>query len=136
DVGIKVKIKSNEWGTFFADIKKGNFEMYSLTWVGIYDPDIYFQIFHSGSIYEGANRGYYRNSEIDRLIILAQLTHDMTMRKHYYDQVQEILQEDLPYISLWHETNTAVMKNNLMDFKVKPAAEWNSFKDVYWKVEK
>ncbi|MCK5076535.1 MAG: ABC transporter substrate-binding protein, partial [Calditrichia bacterium] len=134
-VGIKVKIKSNEWATFFVDIKKGNFEMCSLTWVGIYDPDIYYQIFHSNSIKDGNNRGRYRNKEVDRLIILAQLTHDLTMKKHYYYQIQEILQEEVPYISLWHETNVAVMKKNLMDFQILPAAEWNSFKKVYWKVE-
>ena len=46
-VGIDLEIRTYEWATFFSDIKKGNFHLYSLAWVGIQDPDIYYQIFHS-----------------------------------------------------------------------------------------
>src|SRR4030095_3694302 len=41
-VGIEVKVESFEWGTFFRDIKTGNFQIYSSTWVGVTDPDIYY----------------------------------------------------------------------------------------------
>ena len=41
EVGIDVAIKSYDWGTFFGDIKAGNFQMYSLSWVGINTPDIF-----------------------------------------------------------------------------------------------
>ena len=38
--------------------KKGNFQLYALTWVGILDPDIYHYAFPSGqSPPRGANRG-------------------------------------------------------------------------------
>ena len=49
-VGIELEIRSYEWGTFFSDIKNGNFHLYSLAWVGIIDPDIQYQIFHSASM--------------------------------------------------------------------------------------
>ncbi|MEM7828718.1 MAG: ABC transporter substrate-binding protein, partial [Candidatus Aenigmatarchaeota archaeon] len=66
EVGIDLEIRSYEWGTFYADIKSGNFQIYSLTWVGVTDPDIYYYIFHSSSIPpKGANRGGYINPEVD-----------------------------------------------------------------------
>lgn len=33
--GIELEIRSLDWGTFFADVKAGNFQLYGLTWVGI-----------------------------------------------------------------------------------------------------
>jgi peptide/nickel transport system substrate-binding protein len=46
-VGINMQIQSNEMSTFFADIGKGNFQMYSLSRNGIQDPDFYYVIFYS-----------------------------------------------------------------------------------------
>ena len=67
-VGIELELRTYEWGTFFSDIKKGNFHLYSLAWVGIQDPDIYYQIFHSSSVPpNGDNRGRYSNTQVDRL---------------------------------------------------------------------
>ena len=49
-VGIEVEIRSYDWGTFYGDIKEGRFQMYSLSWVGLKIPDIFYYIFHSKSI--------------------------------------------------------------------------------------
>lgn len=129
-VGIGVKIQSYEWGTFFDDVQHGRFDLYSLTWVGVYEPDIYYRLFHSSSIGSGANRGGYRNPQVDRLLEQAQRTLNLAKRKALYWKVQEILHHDLPYISLWYETNVAVMDRRLTGFQLYPAGEWKSF----WKV--
>jgi peptide/nickel transport system substrate-binding protein len=133
EVGIGIDIQSYEWGTFFDDIQKGRFDMYSLTWVGIYEPDQYYLIFHSSSIGSGANRGGYVNPEIDQLLEQARRTLDRNKRKKLYWRVQEILAEDLPYISLWYETNIAVMDKHVFGFEILPAGEWRSFRKVYFK---
>ncbi len=44
-VGIGMKIRAYEFGTFFSDINRGNFQMFMLMWVGESDPDIYRNIF-------------------------------------------------------------------------------------------
>ncbi len=129
-VGIGVKIQSYEWGTFFDDVQHGRFDLYSLTWVGVYEPDIYYRLFHSSSIGTGANRGAYRNPVVDRLLEQAQQILELNKRKALYWKVQEILHRELPYISLWYETNVAVMDRRLAGFELYPAGEWKSF----WKV--
>ena len=83
-VGIDLEIRTYEWGTFFSDIKKGNFHLYSLAWVGIQDPDIYYQIFHSSSVPpNGDNRGHYSNPQVDRLLEKGRTTMDTTERKQH-----------------------------------------------------
>ncbi len=104
-VGIDLQIRSHEWGTFFGDIKAGRFQMYSLSWVGIRSPDIYRHVFHSASLPPGgANRGRYRNPEVDALIDRAErLPREQAVP--LYRRVQEKIHHDLVYVPLWHENN-------------------------------
>ncbi|MEJ2635881.1 MAG: ABC transporter substrate-binding protein [Calditrichia bacterium] len=133
EVGIAIDIRSYEWGTFFDDIQNGRFDMYSLTWVGVYEPDMFFHLFHSSNIGVGANRGGYSNPKVDYLIELAQRSMDINKRRQYYWQIQKILNDELPYISLWYETNVAVMNRDVFGFEIAPAAEWNSFRKTYFR---
>lgn len=130
-VGIELEIRTYEWGTFFSDIKKGNFHLYSLAWVGIQDPDIYYQIFHSASVPpNGDNRGHYSNPQVDQLLEKGQRTMDITERKRIYGEVQRILAEDLPYIPLWWWKNVVVKTSSLQGFVPYPDGDFTGFKNV------
>jgi peptide/nickel transport system substrate-binding protein len=130
-VGIELEIRTYEWGTFFSDIKKGNFHLYSLAWVGILDPDIYFQIFHSSSAPpDGDNRGRYSHSRVDRLLEQGRAAMDPTERKLIYGDVQRILAEELPYIPLWWWNNVIVRSPSLEGFIPYPDGDLNSLKKV------
>jgi peptide/nickel transport system substrate-binding protein len=131
-VGIRVEVRSYEWGTFYADIKSGNFQIYVLTWVGLTDPDYYHYIFHSESLPpRGANRGYYRNLEVDRLLTLGREIQEPRERKAMYRRVQQILAEELPYISLWHELRWAAFKGEIHGFRLLPAGDFIPLRDVW-----
>jgi peptide/nickel transport system substrate-binding protein len=122
-VGIEVEVRPYEWGTFYRDIRTGNFQMYSSTWVGVTDPDIYYHAFYSKNVPpEGANRGYYDNPEVDQLLEKARAESDSATRKKYYSQVQKILSLDLPYVSLWYEDNVAFFKKDVADYRLRPDA--------------
>jgi peptide/nickel transport system substrate-binding protein len=130
-VGIELEIRTYEWGTFFSDVKKGNFHLFSLAWVGINDPDIYYQLFHSASVPpNGDNRVRYRNAELDRLLENGRATTDMSERNRIYREVQKVLAEDLPYIPLWWVKNVIVHKPRLNNFIPYPDGSLISFKDV------
>ncbi|MBI2880011.1 MAG: ABC transporter substrate-binding protein, partial [Candidatus Tectomicrobia bacterium] len=129
--GIAVDIRSFEWGTFFADVRKGNFQLYTLTWVGVLDPDIYFYIFHSRSVPpNGANRGRYRNPALDRWLEAGRRLAEEGARREAYRRAQQILAEDLPYVNLWHSTNVAVMSRRVEGFVLYPDEDMISLKDV------
>jgi peptide/nickel transport system substrate-binding protein len=128
-VGIEIELRSYEWGTFFSDIKSGNFHLYSLAWVGIEDPDIYHQIFHSSSVPpNGDNRGRYRNSDVDRLLEQGRVTLDRSERQVIYRDVQRLLAEDLPYVPLWWWKNVIVKQPGLRGFVAYPDGELISLK--------
>jgi len=128
EVGIDLKIQSLEWATFYSDILSGNFSIYSLEWVGIKDPDFYFDVFNSKSIPpNGLNRGRYKNPEMDRLTELGRKTTDQEKRKEYYSEIQKIAAEDLPYIPLWHRTNIAAMRTYVEGFELYPSGDYYSF---------
>ena len=128
-VGIELELRSYEWGTFFGDVKSGNFHLYSLAWVGIEDPDVYYQIFHSASVPpNGDNRGRYNNPQVDRLLERGRATLDRKDRQTIYREVQKLLAEDLPYIPLWWWKNVIVTKPALRGFVAYPDGDLISLK--------
>lgn len=135
-VGIDVTVRSYEWGTFFHDVKSRNFAMTTLQWPSVLDPSLYTWIFHSKNIPSaenrsaGANRGAYRNERIDELLEMGQRETDVEKRKAIYSEVQKILARELPYISLWHEDNIAIMANDVEDYFMTPNARFEGLKQT------
>ena len=131
-VGIDMKIQTSELGTFLEDIGKGNFQMYSLSRNGIADPDFFYVIFHSANFPpEGQNRGFYSNPRVDQLIGEGRATFDRAKRKQIYGEIQRIVQEELPYVSLYHQINVAIMDNDLQGYVMYPAGFWLGVPQMY-----
>lgn len=135
-IGIDVEVKSYEWGTFFRDIRSSNFQLYSLTWVGLTEPDIYYFAFSSDMLPpHGANRGYYINPDLDPLLEQARLELSTQKRKDLYQKIQRIIFEDLPYVPLWYEKNWVVTQKNVKGFELRPDAGFQSLVKT-WKEKK
>jgi peptide/nickel transport system substrate-binding protein len=130
--GIEIDLRTYEWGTFYADIKAGNFQLYTLSWVGVNDPDLYYMTCHSESLPPaGANRGRYIDPEMDRWLIEGRKTLDRNRRARIYAEVQKRAAERLPYVSLWYTKNIVVMKRNIKGFLLYPGGDLISLKRVY-----
>ena len=68
-VGIAVDVRSSELLTLLSDAARGNFQLYTLQWVGVTDPDMLRRVYHSKQAPpSGLNRVFYQNAEVDRLI--------------------------------------------------------------------
>jgi len=130
EVGIVLDIRSFEFATFFSDVTHGEFQVYSLRWVGgNEDPDIFEYAFHSARIIpNGANRQFYTNPRIDRLIDYARSETDQNARKRDYAQVQEILAEDLPYVDLWYFDNVMVYSKRVRNLQLNPSGNYDFLK--------
>lgn len=114
--GIQLDIRSAEFGTFYADITHGMFQMYVLRWVASNeDPDIFRYTYDSASFPpKGGNRGHYVNPRIDQLLREAASETDEAKRRAEYVEVQQILAEDLPGIPLWYPNNEIVHNKRLV----------------------
>ena len=130
-VGINLDVRSYELATLFADVLKGTFQIVSMQWVGVTDPDVLRRVFHSSQVPpSGWNRGFYHNPEVDRLIDAATVSTDENERRRLYAQAQRLIAEDLPYISLWYKTNVAVAKSNLEGIHLLPATDFTFLRNV------
>jgi len=133
EVGIDLDVRSYEFATMYADVLKGNFQMFSLQWVGgaMVDPDILRRVFHSAQVPPvGFNRGHYSNPEVDRLLDLASAASTEAERKKYYGEAQKIIAEDAPYISIWNRTNVAVAQPAITGLHLDAVSNFESLKDV------
>lgn len=132
-VGIVLDIRSFEFATFFSDVMNGQFQFYSLRWVGYsnQDPDIFEDAFHSSSFPpKRDNRGYYSNPVVDHLIDEARQTTDQPTRKQLYGKVQQILANDLPYIDLWYFDNVVVHSKRVKNLHVGSAGDYDFLTSV------
>lgn len=136
DIGIAIKVRASEWGTFYGDIKSRNFALTTMQWPSVLEPSLYRWVFHSENIptsenrAAGANRGAYRNAEVDRLLDAGNRETDREKRRQLYGKVQAILADDLPYVSLWHEDNIAVLRSGTQGYFVTPNARFEALKQT------
>lgn len=117
--GFDVSVRSNDWGTFYGDVKAGRFQMYSLAWVGIKMPDIFRYVFHSSAVPpKGANRGRFRSDVADGLIEDAESSPDLAGQARYYRELQAHVLEALPYVPLWYEDTVQVARTTISGYVV------------------
>jgi peptide/nickel transport system substrate-binding protein len=114
-VGIALDLRSYEFATFYADITRGAFQMYSLRWIGGNEqPDIFSYAFSTARFSpKGANRGHYSNASLDALLDHAAEDPDQARRRDDYAHAQQILAADLPAINLWYRDTVIVHNKRL-----------------------
>jgi peptide/nickel transport system substrate-binding protein len=122
-VGIALTIRSFETATFLQDLTHGSFQMYSLRWSGGNEqPDIFGYAFSTARIPpKGANRGRYRNPQLDTLLNDATHAPNLSQRREDYAQVQQILARDLPSFNLWYQDSILVHSSRVSGIAVSPS---------------
>ena len=125
-VGIALDIRSNEFATFYADIVRGAFQMYSLYWIGGNEqPDIFSLVFSSARFPpNGANRGRYSNPQLDALLNDADQSSNMARRRADYVEAQQILARDLPSVPLWYLDTLVVHNRRLTNVVPEPSGSY------------
>lgn len=132
DVGIKVSLKTYDWGTFYGDIKAGRFQLYSLSWVGIKSPDIFRYVFHSNSAPpEGANRGNFQDATVDTLIEAAEEVQDTASQVILYRALQERLLATLPVVPLWYEDQVYATREGINGYVLAQDGNYDGLLTVH-----
>jgi peptide/nickel transport system substrate-binding protein len=130
-VGIEVDLRSYDWGTFYGDIKAGNIQMFSLSWVGIKKPDIFRYVFHIKSVPpNGANRGRYKDEKSDYLIKTAGDAISMEEQANSYRELQKRLLEKLPYVPLWYENHVFAVREDVTGYSLGLDGNYDGLSDV------
>jgi peptide/nickel transport system substrate-binding protein len=127
EVGIALDVRTYEWGVLFADVRAGNFQLVSMAWVGITEPDHFFLTLHSSMVPpHGYNRGHYASPVMDRLTTQARYADTLEARRRWYARVQRRAARDLPVVPLWWEDRVVVHTTALQGFAPAPSGELRS----------
>lgn len=132
-VGANVNVEYYERSVLFNKyLDVGEFESYMWGWNLSNDPDSY-NMFHSSQAktndagepdsngtLKGFNDCQYINPEVDQLLVAGRQTYDVEERKEIYAQVQEILNDELPYLFLYTTNDVKAMYNKMEDVVWSP----------------
>jgi len=130
-IGVNSRLKSTEFADFFSAVQNGQFEVFSLRWTAVSEPDLLNRVFHSRETPPGRNRVFYKNADVDRWLDAAASETNFTRRQAFYFKAQEKIASDLPYISLWYPDNVAVVQSSIKNFKLSPTASWTGLFYAY-----
>jgi peptide/nickel transport system substrate-binding protein len=126
NVGVVLQTRPLENATLQADIGRGSFQLYTLRWIGANnDPDMFEYVFNSKRMPpDGANRGHYRNPEVDALLDQQRIETDRDKRKAILSRVQKIIAVDEPYINLWFYDSVCVHRDRVTGIVVPPIGDF------------
>ena len=120
NLGIKTEFQQTEFATFLKDLNKRRFQMFDIGWIADYpDPENFLDIlFYSDS---SNNHTNYNNPEVDALLEKARIETDETLRFSIYNEVEQTILDDAPWIPLWYSGERFLLvKPNVHDFFQTP----------------
>ncbi len=135
EVGINAKLETLELQTLLEQLKQGQFQTTTAQWVGgNQDPIFLRDLFETNESPDkkpgGRNRSRYSNPEFDKIVREAVDTVDKVKAKELYVKAQEIISNDLPYITLWYPSNMVVATKRIGNIKINPSGDWTFVKDL------
>lgn len=116
--GFNMQIEKVEFGTLLDQLEQGNFEAGAIGWSGRPDPDqnIY-DVFATGA---PRNDARYSNPRVDELLNQARRENDEAKRKAMYDEVMQIIHDEVPYVFVYQPNNVFGMRANITGFTYVP----------------
>ena len=127
-IGITATINAPEWSEWLE--LEGNFQYdaYICNWNGLIDADQYYYLQHRTGLY--FNFTGYSNEEFDALVDEGRSISDFDQRYSIYEQANQILVDDAPYIYMYNKQEIRAYAPNVHGFTVRPD-QANNFWNVW-----
>lgn len=119
NLGVTVTIQQEEFGLFLRDLDETNFQMFSLGWIADY---VAAQNFLDIKLHSQSpnNETKYANAEVDSLLEQARTEPDAQKRAQLYQQAEELIVQDAPWIPLYHGKSNALIKSYVQGYVIAP----------------
>lgn len=118
-VGINARLEQFDQATWFRRQAEKNFDISCYFTRYGPDPDAFREHFMTGG---GRNNMSYSSAELDALVTRAATLRDKEERRRIYHRVQELIVTDLPYINLFDEQKTTLIRTGWSGFNTEPEA--------------
>ncbi|MEM8866894.1 MAG: peptide ABC transporter substrate-binding protein [Verrucomicrobiota bacterium] len=111
ELGIEIELYNQEWKAYLATRQEGSFQMCRAAWFGDYDdPNTFLSLAKTG---DGNNHSNWSHPEFDRLLDEAARTADSEARKEVFQQAEEILIEEMPFIPIYFYVTTKLVHESV-----------------------
>lgn len=121
---IQVNLNGLDWAAYKVKRDEGTMPVYIYGWYPDYvDPDDYVYPFMHSSGGSWLNY-HYNNPEMDKLIQWARGNTTATIRNNLYAQIQTLMVQDTPMVSLYQSSAWAVTKPNIKGVYLDISQNW------------
>jgi ABC-type transport system substrate-binding protein len=126
-IGVKITLKTFEWGEYLDRTEDGQHDMCLLGWsADIGDPDNFIYVLLSGDsavVGTAMNVAFYDNDEVDELLLEAQGSFDQAVREPLYEQACWLIHKDSPWVTVAHSQNLAGVIDAVDDYVTHPTGQ-------------
>jgi peptide/nickel transport system substrate-binding protein len=121
DVGIQVEVQGLEWGTYLSNIKSEPFDwdVNVGAWRSTPEPHFMNQIWREDTI-PTLNHVGYVNKRVEQLFDQGVREFDREKRKQIYQEIQNIISTDAPYVFLTTDLNYIGISNRVGGIEPSP----------------
>jgi peptide/nickel transport system substrate-binding protein len=132
---VTIEPNTVEGATLFENLDKGTYPSALLDWYADYfDPDAFIDPFMScskGSPETGCEEGqsqtsgsFYYSTKANTLIKEQRSEQDTAARKQQFEQLQDLLAEDVPYIPLWQDKDYVFAQAAVKGAEIQPSQQF------------
>ena len=121
-VGVNAELKSFEWGEYRKRLQAGEHQMGLLGWTGDNgDPDNFFFLRGcTGARDGGQNISKWCNQDFEDKMLQARKLSEKADRTKLYEEMQVILKEEAPDVTIAHSTVYEPVSKKVVDWKISP----------------
>ncbi|UJM28525.1 ABC transporter substrate-binding protein [Bacillus aerophilus] len=131
-VGVKAEIVTYDWATYLDKASKGEADVFLLGWTGDNgDPDNFIYTLLDKDSIGGNNYTFFQNDKMHDILIEAQTDTDQKKRNELYQEAQEIIHDEAPWIPLVHSIPMLAASKDLKGYQPHPTGS-EALTDVYF----
>jgi len=139
---VTVEVSTAESATLWQNVEKGVYNSVLSNWYADYfDPENFVQPFltcDAGSEAElctsgesQSNGSFYYSTRANELVTAQNAESDPAKRNAIFDQLQDLMVEDVPYIPLWQTKDYVFTTDNVSDVAIQPNQQL-----LLWQIDK
>ena len=136
--GVTLKIQKLEWGAYldkmFRDPKGQDMMLGQMSWMSDNgDADNFLRVLCGGDQWPAAgfNSAYFKNADLDAALKQGMQSSDPAVRTAAYKKAQQIIMDQVPYVTVDHEKQIVVYDKGLTGVQVNPRGFFR-FQNASW----
>lgn len=133
EIGVDVDIQTYEWSSYIDKVTDGEAPAFLMGWTGDNgDADNFIYSLLDEDAIGSNNMSRYVNDDLHELLLDAQVETDDDKRMDMYDEAQEIIHDDAPWVELMYSEEPIAGNAAIEDYEPNPTGS-EPFGDVYFK---